>query len=1143
MLCTNESQPLVTVLMSVFNGEQYLRSAMDSILTQTVSNIRVIVVDDASTDTTPSILQACAEKDSRIQIITNTVNQGLTRSLNIGLEHVTTPFVARMDADDICMPVRIESQLRHMQLFPHIVALGSFVLPVDASGARVTGFLSDAHYVTDHNTLKRQLYENGMCLFHPTLVLRTEALRRIGGYRVCFRYAQDYDMLLRILEIGQIEVLPQELLQYRVHAGAISAHCTDAQKIANVTALASAILRAQGQEDGIDEAAVIDERSMLQLAERAGAWPLIRLLQYFALDASADCEKGIQILLKLSKTKLSPEQFQRVAALGREAVKHHAAMAEKVKVMAESGMYDRCFQKAVRAILAEEEPVSSRKMLKKKLKTGLMRLSPSGNVYHLVRQTYHLARQAYHTIKFGLNAVREQEQKHVLDLIMELLDDDRKRNPGTKTILLVTNQILDTVTFKPTYGGGERYLRELVSLFDSLGFTVTILQANAVSSLEIRSVFGCRVLCVPSRLDRSGFFVQLNRLAFKLAGRVDHVVYFLPETGAPVVAGNSLLISHGIWFDHANYAGVSYRTRLFWKRIKTAFTAPAHCVSVDTNTIGLIRSLWPVAAQKWHFIPNFYDPDQFRPVPLKGNPSRLTVLFPRRAQVNRGAYVFGDIVKAIPHDTVSFIWAGRGDEASNNEIERVCAEDGRCMFTSADFEGMAELYAQADIVVIPTIACEGTSLSLIEALASGRAVVTTHVGGLADIALDGFNCLVADPTAASIAACVTTLIEDAGLRSRLAQNAAQSVSGLALPVWRERWLRLLQQIGWADVDACLRAHASYAPGRNRKRLVILTRNACVGGVESLIHEEQKALAAPVVVCGGLDAYETCPFTYQRADDPGLLAGLLSEYDAVLCHWIPDWAQQVVKPAGKPAVEFIHMATTSGNDSSVPELFVSHSPYMARYVEKYFLKPCRVVPHAIDDSRFVPNPVPGTKIGAVCAYVQHKGIDTFIQAWSGLHQKYPQIEAAFYGDGPYREALQSLASELHTPVALNPATSAPEEVMREYRLIVLPSRNEGLPVMVLEALALNIPVITTALPWALEFNALAESRGVPAPLQLVPADDPEALCTAIDEMLETPASTSARSYIQHYYSPTVHAQALADAFKSIGQDIIDVSAKR
>ena len=102
-------------------------------------------------------------------------------------------------------------------------------------------------------------------------------------------------------------------------------------------------------------------------------------------------------------------------------------MAEKVKVMAESGMYDRCFQKAVRAILAEEEPVSSRKMLKKKLKTGLMRLSPSGNVYHLVRQTYHLARQAYHTIKFGLNAVREQEQKHVLDLIMELLDDDRKR--------------------------------------------------------------------------------------------------------------------------------------------------------------------------------------------------------------------------------------------------------------------------------------------------------------------------------------------------------------------------------------------------------------------------------------------------------------------------------------------------------------------------------------------------------------------------------------------------------------------------------------------------------------------------------------------------------------------------------------------
>ena len=74
-------------------------------------------------------------------------------------------------------------------------------------------------------------------------------------------------------------------------------------------------------------------------------------------------------------------------------------------------------------------------------------------------------------------------------------------------------------------------------------------------------------VCLPG-WTAAAFFVQLNRLAFKLAGRVDHVVYFLPETGAPVVAGNSLLISHGIWFDHANYAGVSYRTRLFWKRIK-----------------------------------------------------------------------------------------------------------------------------------------------------------------------------------------------------------------------------------------------------------------------------------------------------------------------------------------------------------------------------------------------------------------------------------------------------------------------------------------------------------------------------------------------------------------------------------------------
>jgi glycosyltransferase involved in cell wall biosynthesis len=139
-----------------------------------------------------------------------------------------------------------------------------------------------------------------------------------------------------------------------------------------------------------------------------------------------------------------------------------------------------------------------------------------------------------------------------------------------------------------------------------------------------------------------------------------------------------------------------------------------------------------------HFIPNFYDEETYYPDPGKRNPDRITVLFPRRSQINRGTRIFGDIVSKIPYE-VEIIWLGEGDPLDTQIIKDVCANDKRVSFNVADFDQMPAWYQKTDIAVIPTIACEGTSLSCIEALACGCAVVATNVGGLPDVVYDGLN--------------------------------------------------------------------------------------------------------------------------------------------------------------------------------------------------------------------------------------------------------------------------------------------------------------------------------------------------------------------------------------------------------------------
>jgi len=121
----NIESPKISVVMPVLNGEKYLAEAIDSILNQTFQDFEFIIVDDGSTDGTPEILQSYAQKDSRIQILTNPVNRGIGYSRNRGIAQSRGEYIANMDADDWCLPERFEKQASFLDSHPEIAVLGT----------------------------------------------------------------------------------------------------------------------------------------------------------------------------------------------------------------------------------------------------------------------------------------------------------------------------------------------------------------------------------------------------------------------------------------------------------------------------------------------------------------------------------------------------------------------------------------------------------------------------------------------------------------------------------------------------------------------------------------------------------------------------------------------------------------------------------------------------------------------------------------------------------------------------------------------------------------------------------------------------------------------------------------------------------
>lgn len=209
------SNPHLTVLMPVYNGDKYLAEAVDSILTQTWTDYEFIIINDGSTDETKAILDR--HTDPRLVKVTHQRNRGLVQALNHGLSLARGPYIARMDADDISLPERLQQQVQFLEKHPHLGILGTQVMYIDPRGRPLSRSFNptQTHLLPWH-----LLFRN--CISHPSVMVRRAVYERLGGYDPAYLHIEDYELWLRSMFVTQIANLDQIYVQYRVHPTSVS---------------------------------------------------------------------------------------------------------------------------------------------------------------------------------------------------------------------------------------------------------------------------------------------------------------------------------------------------------------------------------------------------------------------------------------------------------------------------------------------------------------------------------------------------------------------------------------------------------------------------------------------------------------------------------------------------------------------------------------------------------------------------------------------------------------------------------------------------------------------------------------------------------------------------------------------------------
>ncbi len=261
--------PQVSWVLAVFNGERFLRAALDSILNQTFSDFECIVVDDGSTDTSWELVSAFCARDQRIKCVRQQ-HLGLVKALNEGCCTAGGQYIARLDADDVAKPSRLAVQVAFMENNPNLALSGGHTECIDSS--------NNIKFV-----MKWPGYSEGLAdlqlldchIAHTTVMFRRDLFLNLGGYRAEYLHAEDYDLFLRLNDQFLIDNIPVVLSQYRLHEAQVSTRHATQQVLSGIGARLAARARRAGRLEPKWANGVVSRSDLLSLGVSSSRLDLI----------------------------------------------------------------------------------------------------------------------------------------------------------------------------------------------------------------------------------------------------------------------------------------------------------------------------------------------------------------------------------------------------------------------------------------------------------------------------------------------------------------------------------------------------------------------------------------------------------------------------------------------------------------------------------------------------------------------------------------------------------------------------------------------------------------------------------------------------------------------------------------------------
>lgn len=344
-------------------------------------------------------------------------------------------------------------------------------------------------------------------------------------------------------------------------------------------------------------------------------------------------------------------------------------------------------------------------------------------------------------------------------------------------------------------GGLERYTRDLALLCRNLGFDVTIHQFG--DQYWEKNYEGFPVKAYPWEMNSERCVEET--MDPDLA-KADHLIYMwlgFQRKYKP----NSISINHGIWFDEPGGDG-TWGINVAKSHIMPALENLAALVTVDLNFLNFTRCVIPYADNnKMIYIPNYVDTGLFKPRNKQKDDGMVEILYPRRYDRYRGIYLMQEIVPDLlaKYPNVKFNFAiDRNHPRLVDEwvrwLDKQSHQD-RIRYKHYPMDEMPEAYSDADIVVIPSICSEGTSLSALEAMAMGKALVATNIGGLTNLILPNINGKVVNPTPQSVKEALEEYINNPEQRFMHGVNAIHIANAaFSKKIWDTRWQKLINRV-------------------------------------------------------------------------------------------------------------------------------------------------------------------------------------------------------------------------------------------------------------------------------------------------------------------------------------------------------------